>query len=226
LLTAGLSHKIQQWDVADNSLITTIDDPAFGFVNGVRFGPSDGDAAFMATTFETVAHVWKNNGDVLDLEGHASQVVRGAFSPDGRFIATAPIVGHAVLWNSDGTTVKVLEDDQRGINGVHFSPDSRWLVTAGLDGAITLWRTEDGSRYKTFMGHGGAVMQAVFSRDGTMIISCSTDETVKIWKNLRLPFDTLMDMGRTWLADYYRLDANSATSEDTPLDSANKRSPQ
>jgi WD40 repeat protein len=81
------------------------------------------------------------------LVGHVGPASRGAFSPDGQWIATTgPItVG---LWQRDadqpffylrraGTVPK-----GKLLRSASFSPDGRFVVASGDDGAVRLYRCE------------------------------------------------------------------------------------
>jgi len=53
-------------------------------------------------------------------------------------------------------------------------------VLASL-GQIVFWDTASGQQIGAIKGHGKGVTSVAFSRDGTLIASSSTDNTIKIW---------------------------------------------
>jgi WD40 repeat protein len=68
-----------------------------------------------------------------------------AFSPDGRWLATASRDGNARIWDAaSGEELRKLMG-HGGVEGVAFSPDGRWLATATADNTAQIWAMEEGS---------------------------------------------------------------------------------
>lgn len=67
------------------------------------------------------------------------------------------------------------------INSVQFSPNNRFMVTAGIDNAIFIWQINNNQLLSTLKGHLGGVYSAIFSNDGSQILSASFDGTAKLW---------------------------------------------
>jgi WD40 repeat protein len=84
------------------------------------------------------------------------------------------------LWTSDGTLLKTLKGNTRGMMAVDFSPDGQMLVAGGATGALKLWKT-DGTEITTLTGHEGNVWAVAFSPDGKQIASVGDDRTVILW---------------------------------------------
>ena len=73
------------------------------------------------------------------LPRHPSDVYSVAFSPAGRFLATACKDGKTRIWSwPQRMLVKELADHRGEVNEVAYSPDGRWLATGGDDGRVLL----------------------------------------------------------------------------------------
>jgi WD40 repeat protein len=114
-----------------------------------------------------------------------------AFSPDGKYIATAGGSGGGMrpvyLRNlSNGTTTRLIRPTLANVYAVTFSPDGQTLAIGGLTedggGSVELWNlgsTEDAST--NLEVRSGRVCRLVFSRNGTFLASVSRDGTIKLW---------------------------------------------
>jgi WD40 repeat protein len=106
-----------------------------------------------------------------------------AFSPDGKFVATAGWDDVVKIWNvAEGRAVRKLAGRHKGgINSVVYDREGKYLLTAGDDKAAILWRADDGSFVRSFSGHADRVTHAAFSPDGTRIVTSSADKTARTW---------------------------------------------
>lgn len=117
-------------------------------------------------------------------------VDRAAFSLDGKNILSTSRVGAAV-WNAQaGNSLAILNAHVGGVNAAAFSPEGKRVVTASTDNTARVWDAESGLLLVSLAGHtcvasqsgpGCAVNSAVFSPDGTRIVTGGDDHTARVW---------------------------------------------
>jgi RNA polymerase sigma factor (sigma-70 family) len=120
------------------------------------------------------------------LDGHRHYVLDMAFSPDGRWLATAGEQQSFVWDAAAGKRVAALPDGlPMGVSAVAFSRDGRFLATALPDGAIRIWEVASWTVQNEFKGHRDRPTALTFAPGG-QLLSGSLDTTVLAW-DLRPP---------------------------------------
>jgi len=120
------------------------------------------------------------------LPGHADLVRAVAFSPDGKFLATAggapAQFGEVKVWDVESGQLRyTVEGHQDCIYSVDFSPDGGQIATASYDRMIELWRTETGEHVRTLKDHVDAVYAVDFGSSPGRLLSGGADRSVKLW---------------------------------------------
>ena len=137
------------------------------------------DGKIAATVTSNEVRVW----DVATKEPRAHLALRGRerpeFSPDGRLIAIRSQFAVRIWdWAGGRPPVTVREP---GLGSVlAFSPTEKKLVV-GSGKSATIWWVGDQTRVTTLRGHTGRIDAVAFSRDGTRVVTGSTDGTARIW---------------------------------------------
>jgi tricorn protease-like protein len=134
---------------------------------------------------------WKTADGALDrrMTGLAERVYDVAYSPDGKWLATASgdpgVYGVAKLWLAEpgggGKPVRDLAETQDVVFAVAFSPDSKRIATAGADRTIRVLEVETGKLLAQIEDHADWIFGIAFSPDGKRLASASRDKTSKVF---------------------------------------------
>jgi eukaryotic-like serine/threonine-protein kinase len=143
---------------------------------------------FLKRLHQTPARVLEHPGTVNGL----------AFSPDGRYLATACADGIVRVWDVVDPAAEPIElrGHKDTIRGIAFSPQEDRLIVASAsqDGTVRVWDVAARSQIAQNNDHTKGAISVAFSPDGRRIASTGYDKTVRIWdartgEPLLRPFD-------------------------------------
>jgi len=163
------------YDAAD-TVMTLAVSPDGKFV--VAAGGAKNDAAFPIVVWEVETGVRREA-----FAGHKDVVVRLAFAPDGKRVASSSLDSTIAVWTLGSPTAELTQKFEHRILGLAWTGDGKSLVLAGENQTLGVYdlATKRWADASGFQGHTHDVFCVAVSPDGTRLVSGSADRTVRLW---------------------------------------------
>jgi len=194
LASGGADGTIVVWNIAAGKKRLSLRSPK-GTILSIAFHPDDRTLAAMTTAEK----VWFWNLERRDAEPRSLELAgvgleRGlAYSPDGRYLATA--IGQKTIRLWDAATLEPIYDLKghvAGIGALAFASSTR-LISGGWDRTIRVWDLSSiPDRVPpplVLRGHRGFVTSVSTDRGGQRIVTAGMDHTARLWKVDAAPAD-------------------------------------
>ncbi len=122
------------------------------------------------------------SAELPKFKGHHKTIHAIAFSPDGKYIATASDDNTVKIWRrSDGHRIETLKHSD-DVLAVTFSNNSKIIASGGRDNVVKTWEVETGKNLRTFKGHEQEITSLCFGPEDEMLVSGSADCSLRLWK--------------------------------------------
>jgi WD40 repeat protein len=176
VLVAGEGGDVRVIDLRTGSTVL-----ALANRKPITSGGLSADGRLILTAGNDGVRIWSaRNGRLLDVLRVGAPVRTALFDHSGRRVAVTS--GHTVTVSRVPGGERVFHSRLPWpVTGAVFSrPDGRFVAVFGNDGSVLLYGTESGKLVRTF-DHGSFVRDAVFSPDGTLLVTTGDNALARVW---------------------------------------------
>jgi WD40 repeat protein len=151
-----------------------------GFTNEITSLAYSPDGSSIVAGSSVEAKIWLAANGRQVAAHHGTDLSSIGFTSDGDGLVWTG-TGKTELWDRDFRNR--LTVFQGASYPAAMSPTSQILATVGTQ-TVTLWEVASGRPLTRLNGHGSHINSAMFSPDGTMIVTASADGTARTWRVL------------------------------------------
>jgi WD40 repeat protein len=180
-IVSATDSTLRIWDVSTGTLLRTLEDHPDN-ISTTSF--SEDSAQLLTASGDTIIRLWDmDTGTLLKtFEGHGRDIASVGFIHGGTQI-------FSITWDrqirvQDTATGIVIQTMQwEFLHNPHCTalfPNGGQIAVA-MEDVIQVWDLAGGGLQKTLQGHSSMVTGITFSADGTQIVSCSSDGSVRLW---------------------------------------------
>jgi len=146
------------------------------------------DSQWVAVVELDTENTQKNRATLVSIDGrkviplvHGGEVTDVAFSRDSTLAATAGADGRIVFWDVQSGERQFELHNRETVISMAVNPSGS-LIAAGLHDKVKIWDLSTKEEVSPELVQGGDIATVVFSPDGAMMATGSSDGTVILWK--------------------------------------------
>jgi WD40 repeat protein len=176
-----LEGNVRSWNLERRRSARLASPGQYGMVTAVAWS---GDARFFAVAGTRDCSACHSVEEQSEWRAFLDQSMTNAlrFAPDHRTVATGGTGGEVTLRDLVAWQVvaRLRHGGVLGCYNLAFSPDGRSLAIALAEG-VQLWELPGGRLVQEVREHANVVSGVAFSADGSRLLTCSWDETARLY---------------------------------------------
>lgn len=181
VITAGGEGKIKFWEVPSGQLKACLGHHQ-DWVSSL--GLSGDGRHLVSGSWDKTIRVWQvpSGRLIKTITAPRDRITALAVHPTHGWIFSGDAGGSVQLWKPQaphqGIGLSHLPDE---ITRMAISPDGDWLAIGGENGQVQVWRVSPTTQVAT-LSHDWGIRAIAFAPDRPILVTSSTDETVRIWE--------------------------------------------
>jgi WD40 repeat protein len=169
------------WDVETGKMLRMFPIPGV-FADDVAF--SHNGSAVATGGADGWLRIFEAGGETktLGFSADREQINRVVFSPDDAEVLTVGNYRRVKVWDAKtGTLVQSFEQESQSVDAAAFTSRGLRVSTEDENHHVFVWEVEGAKKLCELEGHVNRVNGATISRDGEFLVTCSEDQTAKLW---------------------------------------------
>lgn len=187
LLAAGggdpsRSGELTIWNVANKSLVRSLENAHSDTVFGVRFSHDGLNLLSGAADKFVKIHELATGKLVKSFEGHTNHVLDVTWRHGDKQIASAGADNAIKIWSVEtGEQQRTIGGYAKQVTSIHFIGRGANLVSCGGDKTVRFHTADNGNNFRNFAGGTDFMFAAVASDDEKLVLAAGQDGVLRVW---------------------------------------------
>ncbi len=168
------------WDLNSGQELNWIDSMN-STVNNVEFS-ANGKFILICHTSKVCIYNVETKSLFRTILSNESKLIKSNFSNNSKMLLLLKDSNIEVYDFLHDTLIFNISNQRGKFTTSSFSKDDNLLTASSTLGEVSVFDLQTRNKIRSFLGHDGEVVTAVFSNNGKLILSCGIDNTARIWE--------------------------------------------